>query len=89
MKRNILVAAAKAFDLPTDIVAGLPRVEILGMRQILIENHRGILNYDTRQVAVSGGAVTLLLKGEGFVIKAMNARELRLDGVLFSLEIEY
>ena len=89
MKKTVLEKAAGAFNLPTDLVAGLPRIEVTGCREVYIENHRGLLNFDTQEVVVSGGAVRLVLRGDEFTIRAMNARELRIEGLLFGLDIQY
>ena len=41
----MLAGAAELFDLPADVVAGLPHVEVVGNREFYMENHRGILSY--------------------------------------------
>lgn len=89
MKKTILEKAADALNLPADLLAGLPKIEITGCRELLIENHRGILSFDTREIVVSGGAVKLVIRGDDFVIRAMSDRELRIGGLLFGLDIQY
>ena len=42
-KEGLLEKTAEVFDLPGDVVAGLPRVELLGDHQLRMENHKGIL----------------------------------------------
>ena len=36
---------AELFDLPADLVAGLPHLEMVGSRQLYLEHHTGILSY--------------------------------------------
>lgn len=86
---GVLPWAAEAFDLPADIVAGLPRIEILGCRELFIENHKGILSYDSREIDVSGGNITVKIKGEDLELRAMNAYELRISGTIFGVEFAY
>ena len=40
---SVLGAVAELFDLPADVVAGLPRMELIGNRQLYLEHHTGIL----------------------------------------------
>ena len=40
--KDVLASVAELFDLPADIVAGLPRIELIGNGQLQMENHRGI-----------------------------------------------
>ena len=44
-KESLLERTAEVFDLPGDLVAGRPRVEITGSRELRMENHKGILAY--------------------------------------------
>ncbi|MCL2030685.1 MAG: sporulation protein [Oscillospiraceae bacterium] len=89
MKRTLPERAAAAFNLPADLLAGLPKIEVTGLRETLIENHRGILRFGAEEVVVGGGTVNLVLRGDGFILRAMNARELRLEGLLFGIDIQY
>ena len=88
MKRNHLLARAADFlDLPGDIVAGLPRVEIIGGRELYMENHQGILEYGDSGVVLHGGSVMVRVLGENLELTAMTASELRLKGKrIFSVE---
>ena len=38
---GILGGVAELFDLPADVVAGLPRLELVGNRQLYLERHTG------------------------------------------------
>lgn len=89
MKEGFLEKAARKLEMPAEVVAGLPRVEIKGCREVYIENHRGLLLYEQNEMHVNGGQVVVKLTGQGFVIKAMNATELRVEGLLFGVEFEY
>ena len=42
---RVLDTVAELFDLPADVVAGLPRLEMVGSRQLYLEHHTGILSY--------------------------------------------
>ena len=43
-RKGVLAGAAELFDLPADVVAGLPHVEVVGNREFYMENHRGIIS---------------------------------------------
>ena len=58
MERNrkesrVLDTVAELFDLPADVVAGLPRLEMVGSRQLYLEHHTGILAYSEEQIDVN------------------------------------
>ena len=79
-KGRVLESVAELFDLPADVVAGLPRLELVGDRQLYLEHHTGILSYsDTRIDAHTVGGA-LRVSGEGLTLLAMTAGELRIGG---------
>jgi len=83
---GILERAAEALDLPGDVVAGLPRLEITGFRELRMENHQGILSYSTEEIRVSGGRSEVIVAGSGLTLRAMNSRELLITGEIKKLE---
>ena len=86
-KESILEKTAEVFDLPGDVVAGLPRVELTGSRELRMENHRGILAYGSEEIHISGGKLIVKVRGTGLELKAMNARELLITGTIFSVDL--
>lgn len=52
-ERVVLSTVAELFDLPADVVAGLPRLEMVGSRQLYLEHHAGILAYSEEQIDVN------------------------------------
>ena len=87
-KEGLLEKTAEVFDVPGDVLAGLPRVELTGDRELRMENHRGILSYGTEEIHISGGRLVVKVRGEGLELKSMNARELLLTGAIRAVELE-
>ncbi|MFQ9918570.1 MAG: YabP/YqfC family sporulation protein [Flavonifractor plautii] len=56
---------AEVFDLPGDVVAGLPRIELTGSRELRMENHKGILSYGGEEIHISGGKLVVKVRGSG------------------------
>ena len=79
-KESVLERTAQVFDLPGDLVAGLPRMELVGDRELRMENHRGILAYGSEEIHISGGKLILKVRGEGLELRSMNAGELLITG---------
>ncbi len=82
----MLAAAAELFDLPADIVAGLPRLEMVGSRQLYLEHHTGLLAYTEEQIDANTTAGVLRVKGTRLTLLAMTAGELRIGGKIDSVE---
>ena len=85
-ERVVLSTVAELFDLPADVVAGLPRLEMVGSRQLYLEHHAGILAYSEEQIDVNTTAGALRVRGEGLSLLAMTAEELRIGGRIAAVE---
>lgn len=86
-KEGILERTAEVLDLPGDVVAGLPRVELLGDRRLRMENHKGILAYGSEEIHVSGGKLIVKVRGAHLELKAMNALELLITGDITGVDL--
>ena len=86
-KEGLLERTAEVFDLPGDVVAGLPRVELLGDRQLRMENHKGILAYGTEEIHISGGAYVVKVTGEDLELRAMTGMELLITGRISGVQL--
>lgn len=86
-KEGLLERTAEVFDLPGDVVAGLPRVELLGDRQLRMENHRGILAYGSDEIHISGGKLIVKVRGTNLELRAMNAVELLITGDITGVDL--
>ena len=86
-REGFLEKTAQVFDLPADVVAGLPRVELVGDREVRMENHRGILAYGEQEIHVSGGAFVIKIMGEGLKLRSMTGLELLITGRISTIQI--
>ena len=84
--RKVLAEFAERFDLPADIVAGLPHLEMVGSREVYLEQHTGILSYSEEQIDANTPAGVLRICGEKLRLTAMTAQELRVGGSIRSVE---
>ena len=87
-REGLLERTAEVFDLPGDVIAGLPRVELTGNRELRMENHKGILAYGSEEIHVSGGKLIVKIRGANLELKAMNANQLLIAGTILSVEME-
>ena len=86
-KERLLERTAEALELPGDVVACLPRIELTGDRELRMENHRGILAYGSDEIQIAGGRLVVKVRGENLELRAMNAGELLITGALRGVEL--
>ena len=85
--RDILEKTAELLDVPVDIVAGLPNMELLGDRQLFLSGHQGILSYSDTRIDVNCGSLLVRVEGEKLQLVSMSADELRIGGKIDRLEL--
>ena len=83
---GILEGVAELFDLPADVVAGLPRLELVGNRQMYLEHHTGLLAYSDTRIDANTPFGVLRVRGQRLTLVAMTGEELRIGGKIDGLE---
>ena len=86
-RESLLVRASRALDVPGDVVAGQPRIELIGCGELRMEGHRGILAYGPEESHVSGGSLVVQVRGSGLELRAMTPTELLITGEIAAVEL--
>lgn len=87
-RKGLVSRAIDVFDLPGEVLAGLPKLTMVGNGRLHIETHKGVLEYDSSLIVVNGGRLILKIRGEGLEIAAMSAEEMLIRGHIVSIEFE-
>ncbi len=78
---------ADYLELPKDLMMDLPKIKLLGNIQLIIENHRGIMEYTKERIRVSTSLGELVIDGEGLVLRNIFPDEIAVDGKITSLTL--
>ena len=70
-----------------EAVAGVPRLELVGTRELRMENHKGILAYGTEEIHISGGSYIVKVTGEALELRAMTGLELLITGHITGVQL--
>jgi len=87
-RKGLVSRAIDVFDLPGEVLAGLPKLTVVGNGRLHIECHKGVLEYDSSLIVVNGGKLILKIRGEKLEIAAMSAEEMLIRGQIVSIEFE-
>ena len=75
-------------DIPAESLTDAPRITISGGARVLVEGHRGLLEYADDRIAAAGPGCRILIKGENLGLVTMNRQELVVSGRLWAVELE-
>lgn len=71
---------------PKVVAFNMPIIKILGDREILIENHNGLIEYTLENIKLKSSLGDLVIKGRDFEIKDINDENIFILGNMDSLE---
>lgn len=77
---------SELLDLPKDIFLDLPRISVIGDLQLVVENHRGLLQYDPDRVVVGMNQGRLVIRGSDLGIGSVNGDAMIITGQLLAIE---
>nr|WP_302650813.1 YabP/YqfC family sporulation protein [uncultured Agathobaculum sp.] len=69
-----------------ELCSDRPRVEIIGNSRVVVENHRGIQEYDDGVLRVKCSGCEVRITGDGLALTALSLDELAVTGTIVSVE---
>jgi len=67
-------------ELPYELVLNLPKITIIGDMQAVIENHKGIIEYENNVIRINSSIGMIKITGSSLVIKNIMAEEIIING---------
>ena len=79
---------AEKFNLPRDIMLDLPKITIISDNEITIENHKGVVLFENKEVKINSNVGLISISGRDFEILFMGGSTLTLSGKFESVVYE-
>jgi len=73
-------------ELPKEIVMNIPKLTMVGNRDMIIENYKGIIEYDNARIRVNTGAGVIKITGSRLLIKEITSEDVIICGDINGLE---
>lgn len=73
---------AGALDLPADALSQMPRLYMVGNRELVIEGHTGIVSYEEQEIKVGGGTLLICVLGKRLCMNSFSQDSLGIKGVI-------
>ncbi len=87
-RKGNLQRLAGLLEIPADIVLDLPRITMLGNKQLLVENHKGIIEYTGALVRIKLSQGELNVAGAELTIGNFQAEQLLVEGTVTEIKYE-
>ena len=67
-------------NLPTEIILDVPKITAIGCKEIVIENHKGILSFETNLVRINSKLGPIRVEGSKFEILYIGSSTINISG---------
>jgi len=74
---------SEMFELPKEIMLNMPKISLIGNNQMLVENHKGIIEYTAQRIRVNSANGVIRVIGNN-----MNLKNIAADDIMISGEIK-
>ena len=88
MKKNNYNKFDKILELPKEVCSNVPKMIITGFDEILIENFKGILEYEDFFVQINTHIGIININGYNLLLENMTDDDIKVKGKIESVDIE-
>lgn len=78
----------KLLEMPKEVYSNVPKVTITGFNEIIIENFKGILEYEDFYVRINTYIGIININGYGLNLENMTNDDIKVKGKIESIDIE-
>lgn len=86
--KKIKERIADELDLPKDIIIDIPKITVIGIGEILIENHKGIVAFDNEKIRVNSRLGIICIEGSDIEILFIGKSTITIGGRFKALNYE-
>lgn len=77
---------AEMLELPKEVILDLPKITMIGSRNAIIENYKGLIEYEDDKIRLNTNAGMVRITGKHLTVKAITSEDILLEGEINSLE---
>lgn len=86
--KQIQANVVDLLEMPRDVMLDLPKLTMIGNQELLIENHRGIIEYSQQQIRVNSSVGQITIKGIELMLKNLKSDEMLVEGKILAVILE-
>lgn len=85
-KTRLMEKFTEMLELPKEIVLNIPKITIVGNGDLIIENYKGLIEYNDARIRVNTGIGTIRMSGSRLAIREITSEDIIISGEIQALE---
>lgn len=85
-KVNLKERMTEILELPKEVVLNMPKLTMLGNGDLIIENYKGIIEYENGRMRINTSSGIIRVTGSFLVIKEITSEDIIINGEISALE---
>ena len=85
-KKSVKEKFTEMLELPKDLVLDRPKLTLIGNRDMMIENYKSVLEYDTGILRINTGTGVIRITGSDLSIREITSDDIVVSGMVRSVE---
>lgn len=83
-----LARLSAMLELPTELIAGVPKLELTGQSELVLDHHNGIEHYSEEEIVIRVNLGLIRVLGQGLYIQRMNSKQIAVYGTIRAVMME-
>ena len=88
MKKNAYERIGELLELPKEVVSNEPKLTIIGFNELVIENYKGILDYEDTFIRINTHIGSVGINGVNLNLKQITEEIILITGTIENIELE-
>ena len=87
-KKNSISKIDRLLEMPQEVYSNVPKITITGFNETIIENFKGILEYEDYYIRINTELGIININGFGLKLENMTNDDIKVTGKIESIDIE-
>lgn len=85
---DLRASVSELFELPKEITLNWPKIIMIGTRQMLVENHKGVIEYTPVRIRVNSAVGVIRIAGKDLKLKTIAVDDIFITGDVEHVEFK-
>ena len=75
-------------ELPREVTSNIPKITIIGFDQLMIENYKGVIEYEEYLIKISTSIGIVIIEGMQMSLNQINENDVLINGDISKIYLE-